>query len=310
MGKKRKGKGRKKPPKPPIIDKSVINNNDKRELPKKKKWWQTVWAVIGAIILVLGGLATISPVKELFMSRHAKYEDENFDSGILNSVTLKPLNIKNIFLKYDTLEVGNRPVFNSIKIDTFPNIKGVKIKHGRGGQVFIILGTGVWMLGESELQKGIKIYNPVTTDECSKAQVSLILNNGRLYASAEFRDLKNGQIVGIMNYNHWKVYLKNLFDYRYADDRLEVLDKQGYVIFSILFSDKGQSSNGAVSISGYFMNPNSVLIVNTDPIPKVYTESTIKEALARRVCITKDSTGRWELEAEKVISKIKSVFDQ
>jgi hypothetical protein len=302
--KKRKRKNRGTFTPPPINNPPVINKNSDGEPPKKKKWWQKTWVIVMGLILILSGLATIKPVRELFMSKHAIYEEENFDTG-----TIKPLEIKDVDLDYDTLEFGDRPIFNKARIDTFPIVKGVKIKEG-GSEVVILLGTGMWMLSKSILKKGIKIFNPITTDECAQTKLNLILKNDRIYASAEFRDLKNGQIVGTMDYNHWKVYLKNLLEYNFADDRLEVLDKQGYVIFSILFSDKGQASNGAIALSGYFMNPNSILIVNSDPIPKLYTQSETKEMLARKMCITKDTSGMWETEAEKVISKIKSVFDQ
>jgi hypothetical protein len=291
---------------PPQLPVTYNINYFEGERPKKKKWWQKGWILLSGIVVILTGLSLIRPVRELFYNTHDIYEHDNFDAGTLN-----PIDIKNIDLAYDTLEMQNRPLFNRLITDTFPVVKGVKIKPSdKHAPVFIQVGSGMWVLYKSELQKGIRIFNPVTTDECSQTQLSIILYKDRIYASAEFRDLKTGQIVGIMDYNHWKVYLKNLLDYRYSDDKLEVLDKQGYVIFSILFSDKGQASNGGLSISGYFMNPNSVLIVNTDSIPTIYTDATTKEARSRRICITKDSNGKWQLEAEKMISKIQSVYDR
>lgn len=272
--------------------------------PQKKKWWKTTWAFIGYIILLLTGLSTLKPVKELFMSKHAIYQEENFATG-----TIKPALIKEVDLEYDTLELKDRPIFNKARRDTFPIVKGVKVKTEEGDMLHIAIGTGIWTIGKDVVKKGIKIFDPVTSNGCAQTKLHLILKDGRIYASAEFRDLKNGDIVGNMEYNYWKLYLPNLSDYDYEDDRLEVKDKQGYVIFSILFSDKGQAINGVIALSGYFMNPNSVLIVNSDPVPKFYDSSTREEMLSKKVCITKDSANYWKGQAEEYISKIVSVFD-
>lgn len=306
MGKKKKGKNRKKYPPPSANNPAVSNMSFNHEPPKKKKWWQKGWAIVMGIFLILGGLAGLKPVRELFMSKHAVYEQENFDTG-----TLKSLKIGDVSLDYDTLELQDRPIFNKARRDTLPLVKGIKIKDTSPGEnIKVLVGSGVWFLSKDILKKGIKIFDADTTSECSETKLNLILHDGRIYASAEFRDFKNEEIVGTMNYNYWKVYLKNLLTYRYDDYKLEVLDKQGYVIFSIAFHDNDVSPTGVVSVSGYFMNPQSVLIVNTGTRPSFFTSETQQQMLDLRKCITKDSGGTWRREAEKLISKIKTVFNQ
>lgn len=234
---------------------------------------------------------------------------KNFENTNVDTGTLKPATVTSV----DTLgyvELDTTPIFNKARRDTFPIVKGIKVKDTASDVMLIVVGHATWLLSKHILEKGIQVFDPKTSDQCYQTNLKLILKNPRIYVSAQFRDLRNNQLLGEMDYNHWTVYLKNLLDYNYMDDRLEVKDKQGYVVFSILFSDKGQSSNGAIAFSGYFINPSSILIVNTDPVPTFYTDKTLNEAFEKMKCIAKEPGSQWQIEAEKSIAKIKSVFDQ
>ena len=95
-----------------------------------------------------------------------------------------------------------------------------------------------------------------------------------------------------MEFNHWKIYREGFLDYTPGEDRFEVKDKQGNIVFSIA----NISSEGKVliAISGYFNSPNSVLVYDN-----------ISFSLEN--CIQK-SDSNWLRKAEIRVSKIKSVF--
>ena len=267
----------------------------------KESFLKKNWKFITGFGLIMSIVIGTPKILEMLKSKHDIEEDKNIAKGYL-----RPPEVKEVDLSYDTLE--SPPIFTKARIDTFPPVKGIKIKDDGTGSILVLIGHTAWSMSKDVLEKGVRVFSPKTIEECGQADLNLVLKNNRIYVSTEFRDLQKSNIVGKIVYNHWEIQLNNKSKYNNTDEKLEVFDLQGYVIFSISFSDKGQSNNGAVVLSGYFMSPSSVLIVNTDEKPKIYTSENIQEAHEKMVCITKDSSGAWRTEAEKRIAKIKSVY--
>ncbi len=61
----------------------------------------------------------------------------------------------------------------------------------------------------------------------------MAVKDNRMYVSIEFKDLLKEETVGVIEYNHWKLYKYNLLDFHNDDNRLEVIDKQNNIVFSI-----------------------------------------------------------------------------
>ena len=123
----------------------------------------------------------------------------------------------------------------------------------------------------------------------------------RLYVSAKFIALSDENEIGEMEFNHWKIYNGTYSDYDYDDDKFEVKDKQGHIVFSISYStDKMQSF---VSISGYFVSPKSVIVLISKDAFTIHTSGDVRP----HDCIQK-SDSNWKVNAEIEIAKIKSAF--
>lgn len=310
MGKKHKLKKRRKksaaaqsgpPPtsQPPII----VNNGG--ESPKKKKWWQTGWALLSGIILLAVGVLTYIQLKNEFKSTQEKFTETHIDSGTIKA----PQILVNDLQETDTFETES--IFTRARTDKFPPVNGIRIseKDTLLGIVFMA-GSGMWRVRLSRLKKGVTFVNLTGSQDCYNSKIRLVARDNRLYASAEFRDLQNNNLVGKMDFNRWEVYLDNLLKYKYDDERIEVHDKQGYIIFSLGLFQENQGANGGVVIRGYFQNPKTIMMMNNSKKVEVVLQGTdgkIYPQAEYYKCISKENPN-WKKEAEKYIDKIESIF--
>lgn len=89
------------------------------------------------------------------------------------------------------------------------------------------------------------------------SDIKLKIINNRLYVSIEINDLESGEIVGIIDYNHWSLYKKNVLRYHDEDNYLEVIDKYNNVVFSIFFFN-----SHTIRIQGYFLRRGAITVVS------------------------------------------------
>lgn len=111
--------------------------------------------------------------------------------------------------------------------------------------------------------------------------------------------------MGVIEFNHWKLFKANITDFPHNDSMLEVRDKQYKIAFSIQYKDDNgiiwNAGNGyypaaEVTIKGYFIGDTSIAIVNTK-----FSDTTSFK------CIPK-SDPKWKEKASVSISRIKSIF--
>jgi hypothetical protein len=208
------------------------------------------YVIIIGVIALAGAIPTYQYIKEkYFTSQHDKYINDTFIQGDLtpnNSIKFSP----GMFKKLDV-----PPNFSNFKIQTLPPVNGIHIKFNQSNLLFFVVGEYAFACPKEELEIGISLILPKSCD--STSVLSMCVKENRLYVSTEFKDLKNEETVGYMEYNHWKLYRPNLFDYQTDNNRfLQVEDKQNNVIFSIHYW-----GSSFVYLAGYFISPNSINII-------------------------------------------------
>lgn len=230
-----------------------MSQSIKSNSPKKGKIRiLNIISIIGTLVTIIGAITYYKPIMDLFKTRHEKYEDETFLQG-----DLKPNKILKKSDQYKLLEVPinlkNYPIS-----DSNPKIKGILIPNlHMKEKINIELGSNLISCYTEDLYNGVEIYNPPTFDIYL---FTLYAHDDRLYVSTEFKDLKKEETIGIIEFNHWKLYKDNLFDYKddsVNNNRLQVWDKQHNIAFSIKYSETGDT----VSVMGYFIGPYSISIL-------------------------------------------------
>lgn len=104
------------------------------------------------------------------------------------------------------------------------------------------------------------------------SDIRLKIIDNRLYVSIEINDLESGEIVGIIDYNHWSLYKKNVLRYHDEGNYLEVIDKYNNVVFSIFFYN-----SHTIRIQGYFLRKGGITVVGDEIKP--FGDSDKKEAM-------------------------------
>ena len=143
-------------------------------------------------------------------------------------------------------------------------------------------------------------------EEYDAPVLDLIAKDDRLYVSAKFLDLENEFEIGEMNYNCWSLYKENLLDYHYDDEKLEVLDKRGNIVFSIAYENLGDPNSTAdkyVVIAGYFISPSKLLVLNN---LEYFNKGRHVDDHSHEL-FNKSDTG-YKANALKEIRKIRSIF--
>lgn len=318
MGKRKRRNNRTKVQKPSPIDTSPKNIPDK---PKgiiqnfiESYKWHIITAILTVISLVFGLPAFIDFLK----SPKEKYNTETFIEG-----DLKPARIGNTSALSATGDLGDKFTINHTAYEHAPKIEGILLKRlkERGtvavqcGNVMILTSSGALSNGLDILHINENDFYRATFDttikknsqqSCVPNKIILGLHDNRLYVSVEFKDLKKEETIGNIEFNHWKLYKPNLFDFHNTDSTLQVIDKQNNVVFSVRYVSAGN----CVLINGYLIGDESVYVMPRDMT--LTSESQIYDTSARIfssdtcVCIYK-SDGDWKQKAQKAISKIKRI---
>jgi hypothetical protein len=193
----------------------------------KKGLWKRYWGVVVGIGVIVGILASIEDVRNLFLGKHEKYVKEKFVEG-----DLKPPRLPDDSSDYIVLE--HPIVFTHFrKDDGYPIITGIKLKSTGTLKDFVqfYLGDDVVFCPKSDLNIGIRISVTKKSGNCTPSFINFVLKDDRIYVSVEFKDLLKEETVGVIEYNHWKLCKENMFDFKNTDEKLEVRDKQNNIVF-------------------------------------------------------------------------------
>ncbi len=209
-------------------------------------------ALTGFIATIIGIVANWEKINPLFQSNKEKYDKEHFVEGKLKPEILNlndSLNTeKNIFF------------FTEGVSDTLPKIKGIHVPDFyKNHEIIFKLGTNEFGIPTSIFRQGIDIFNyyGITNDKGIRLLAGV--KDDRLYVSFEFKDLQKEEAIGYIEFNNWRLFKPNLFDFKNDDKRLEVKDRQNNIVISIKYYPK--DSNPVVEINGYFIGVNSVLTI-------------------------------------------------
>jgi hypothetical protein len=255
---------------------------------RKYSTWEIVLGIGALIGVVFGAIAATPTIKEYFKTPKEKYEDATFEKGVLNLPDVGLIDTNG----YSRAE--KPPIFYSTLNDTLPIIKGVKINTIQAEMpIGILVGNIGYIVPLINLVYGVEI--PIIRG-CDCGKITFGLWHNRLFVSTEFKDLQKEETIGVIEYNHWKLYKQNMFDFHNGDNYLEVIDKQGNIVFSIKSEMKGKCE--FIYVNGYFINPNSISIVSTT------LNNSPKGVCA---CISK-SDYAWKQKAQDSISLIKPIM--
>jgi hypothetical protein len=182
------------------------------------------YSIIGILVTLSGviGLFTFWPqINDLFASRKEKWKDQTFVRGILIPQSL--------LSSTDTinLELGTVSFRDNVH-----NLKqGIEFKQSR------VLGCGSSPVFPFDLRFKIE--------------------NNRLYFATTFKDIQKEEVVGIIDFRTWSLVKSNLLDYNETDESLEVIDRSGNIIFSLLYKYPN-----TISIKGYFVAVDCITVVS------------------------------------------------
>jgi len=283
-------------------------NNQTVEPNRSKRYLILIWGVIGGIGLISGILANWEPIKKMFLTQHESYENEKFVTGDLKLPKNDSVNkntgphfnssasLSGDFKRKSYSILNEKPFFPTPSFDrSRPLIKGIWLKGvNKTDVVFVFISGYLFTCFKEDLEQGIDIFNPAFKD-CIATHLYLALKGERLFVSVEFKDLLKEETIGVIEYNHWRLYVPNMFDFKNDDERLEVLDKQHNIVFSIVQAPKDELG---VFISGYFIGPKSIVVMPNNPK---------KSKSANPICIDK-ADPLWKAKALEEIELIKTIF--
>ncbi|MBS1773297.1 MAG: hypothetical protein JST82_10565 [Bacteroidetes bacterium] len=307
---------RKKQRKKSPIKKTVINNPPINDVKPKRSTSTvvTIWGtVIGIILTCILGYHSFK--EDFIMSDNEKYEKENFVKGELHSRRLYETNNSNNTqtdnrgisvntingdVKYYTVDfpsaIGKHKVNGVLPIyefvdnkNEYPIIKGIKIQNFiNKKEIELHMGTIIFKMQPDFLFEGINILGLSPYTACSDDQdITLGVKDDRLYISTQFKDIKNEDVIGDIEFNHWKMFKPNFLKINQDDSSFEVFDRQGYNAFAIRFFEPNK-----LVVQGYFVGSSTIAVVNNiESIP----------------CIDKSDI-HWKDSAIRAIKKTKSIF--
>ena len=235
----------KPPPKSPGKNKSNLKATSKQikkpftilNIPVFNKGYQIF---VGITVFI----AFIVWLNGFLKSDKEKFDEENIEVGTINSSGISNYSI------LDTVPNSSK------QLGLFKELLGIKVKKNKfvtiqaGGHLFIGHAT--------DLQRGIDLFHPIFNG-CTNQELKLMVKGDRLYVSAKFFDLETENEIGEIKWNQWVLYKSNMLDYQQSDNKFEVKDKHGNIVFSVFFAEHGLPM---LTIAGYFVDNNTVLILN------------------------------------------------
>jgi hypothetical protein len=104
--------------------------------------------------------------------------------------------------------------------------------------------------------------------------INFMLLNNRIYVSTDIRDLKTGELVGSIDYNHWSLIKHKFITYSDSDTSLEVIDNYKNVAFSLVYSQPN-----TINLQGYFVLDSTITIISNGLI--CFHKNDVEIALER-----------------------------
>ena len=92
-------------------------------------------------------------------------------------------------------------------------------------------------------------------------EVKMIIKNDRLFISTVFKDIQKEEVVGIIDYDHWRLFKPNLLNWKESDTSLEALDRGNNVIFNMIYEQPN-----TLTIHGYSVGLGCIFVVLDDAI--------------------------------------------
>lgn len=257
-----------------------ISNNGNKFVLFLAKFWQ----VIVGIGVVVGIVVAYPQFEGMWITPKEQVLKDNFYEG-----DLKPRKISESEVFSKGFEVSK-----NLKNDQSPIIKGVNIPNFKKYGLLTMLGETMYSV-PNDFYKGAEILTPAFKG-CTSSKLYIGVHEERLYVHVEFKDIQTEEIIGIIEYNHWRLYKKNVLSFNNDDERLEVRDKQNNIVFAIRYELPKDYKTPIVYISGYFISPYSVLVLKNNSINS-----------RSQNCYPK-SQSFWKENAVLEIEKIKSIF--
>jgi hypothetical protein len=173
--------------------------------------------------------------------------------------------------------------------------RGITIKDLGKQTLIMMVGRTAWLIDGSAFYRGIEIFPSKVF--CDDYKLVLGAKEDKLYVSAEFKDLEKEEMMGIIEFNHWKLYKENVFSFNNDDETLEVRDKQNNIAFAISYGRLVHMKG--VLVSGYFIGDSSTMVLRTN----------IEGPKDTQFCILK-SDPAWKNRVMTEISKQRSYFNR
>lgn len=258
------------------------------------------WKIFGGIVLILMAWLTYAELKNLYKTQKEKFNDEQFNTGI---IITRPVKIENKDLETHSL------FFLQPINDSSPIIKGLLIPNFKNKTKITFAFAGKTIEASPlELLKGIELN--AGDDECDH-KIRFGIQDDRLYVSLSFMDLIEDKPIGSIEYNRWKIKKGNFFDYNSTETSLEVIDNRFNIVFNIKYLDISDD-NGGFAINGYFSNYKSALVLsgNITKDREIIAEPNKKGGFDMKYkgqCFIK-SDPHWRDKAMEEIATIKSIF--
>ena len=219
--------------------------------PNPKKGFK-IWSIISGFALIVGVLANWEPIMKLIRSPKQNFENEKLKKG-----TLYPPKIKRNYPP--SIVDAYEQKFVDTSIARYPKIIGIKLDSlGPKDYITFHLGNFQEIYDVDSVYKGVDLFKSRMGpfDAISPIKLFFGIKNFRLYVKTEFKDLEHEETIGIIQFNHWKLYRDNMLTSNNDDLRLEVYDKSNRVVFGIRYE-----GGHDVYLTGYFIDEDAVYIL-------------------------------------------------
>ena len=247
-------------------------------------------AIILAVISLIVVVKYKDPIRNFFQPPKDKFVTQKPVTVDIHPPKLQPgkLDVSSIKLQEQP------PVFYTEPFKSnYPAINGIRLRtYDSSGFTVFGIGNTALPFYNPDLERGIE-FSIGNQSGCPDHKISLFLKNMKMYVAAEFKDFEKEEVMGVMEYNHWKEYKDNIGDFKNDEFGLEVKDKQGKVAFSICCG-----YGNVVYIAGYFINHRSVMVV----------QNNYQKTKEQFRCISKKDSD-WRKRAEYEVGILKSIFD-
>jgi hypothetical protein len=233
------------PPPPPPPKKESFYSKFKRN-------WDKYWPWLLVVSVLLGILANVDKIKPHFQS-----DQKNFEN-----VTTLQGKIKGPEFSNDYFLTKEAPIiFKSNPMPSVHPLRGIYIGDiYKKGVIHVQAGSSLFDVTAQELALGLPILCPgIVDDKNPKCYIKAIARDNRLFFYCIFKDYLLDTEIGVMEYDHWKLYTDNIRGFEPGEYSLEVRDKHGNIVFSIQYYE----ALNLIKINGYFLTDKAIYVFNS-----------------------------------------------